>query len=86
MPVKKAPKAIGKITHFFDKISVAVIKLAATLKVGDKIRIEGHGQSFDQKVVSIQIEHEKLKEAKKGKEVGIKVTQPVKEGDLVYKA
>ncbi len=86
MPAAKAPKPIGKVTHFFDKISVAVVKLNAGLKVGDKIKIEGHGQSFEQAVGSMQIEHEKLKEAKKGQEVGMKTTKPVKTGDLVFKA
>ncbi len=81
-----APKPIGKVTHFFNKISVAVVKLDAPLKVGDKIRIEGHGQSFEQTVDSMQVEHEQLNEAKKGQEVGMKVAQSCKEGDLVYKA
>ncbi|MEM2916221.1 MAG: translation elongation factor-like protein [Candidatus Woesearchaeota archaeon] len=81
-----APKPIGKITHFFNKISVAVVKLDAPIKVGDKIKIEGHGQSFEQKVESMQVEHEQIQEAKKGMEVGMKVSQPCKEGDLVFKA
>ena len=89
MPEAKAPKApkpLGKVTHFFDKISVAVIKLDAALKVGDKIKFEGHGQSFEQTVDSMQVEHEQIKAAKKGQEVGMKVAQPVKAGDAVYKA
>lgn len=86
MPASKVPKPIGKVTHFFDKIKVAVVKLAAPLKVGDKIKIEGRGQKFEQTVSSMQIEHEQLKTAKKGQEVGMKVAKPVKEGDLVYKA
>ena len=87
-PAKKvaAPKPIGKVIHFFDKISVAVVALSAPLKQGDKIRIEGHGQSFTQVVASMQIEHEKIAAAKKGQEVGMKVSKPVKEGDLVFSA
>jgi putative protease len=81
-----APKPIGTITHFFSKISVAVVKLNATLKVGEKIKIEGHGQSFEQAVDSMQVEHDQIKEAKKGMEVGMKVAKEVKEGDLVFKA
>jgi len=82
----KTAKPIGKVTHFFDKIKVAVVKLNTGLKIGDKIRIEGHGQNFEQAVSSMQIEHEVLKEAKKGQEVGMKVSKPVKAGDLVFKA
>lgn len=84
--VAKPAKPIGKITHFFDKISVAVVKLDAPLKIGDKIRIEGRGKSFTQAVDSMQVEHEQLTAARKGQEVGMKVKEAVKDGDLVYKA
>ena len=80
------PKKIGTVTHFFDKISVAVIKLDGALKVGEKIKIEGQGQSFEQTVDSMQVEHEQIQTAKKGHEVGMKVVQPVKAGYLVFKA
>jgi putative protease len=86
MPKIAAPKPIGEITHFFPKISVAVVKLKAEMKKGDKIKIEGHGKSFTQKVGSMQIEHEQIDTAKKGKEIGMKVSEEVKEGDLVFKA
>ena len=76
---------IGKITHFFDKISVAVIELTDTLKIGDKILIEGHGNSFEQEVTSMQIEHDKVEEAKSGQSVGMKTNELVKVGDLVFK-
>ena len=79
-------KPIGKVTHFFSKISVAIVKLDESLKVGDKIKIQKGEHSFEQTVDSMQIEHDKIEEAKAGQEVGIKVSQTVKEGDLVYKA
>ena len=85
-PAAKMEKPIGEITHYFDKISVAVVKLSAGLKVGDRIRIEGHGQSFTQPVTSMQVEHEQIKDAKKGQEVGMKTAKPTKAGDLVFKA
>ena len=83
---KLTAKPIGEITHFFDKISVAVVKLSAPLSVGDKIRIEGHGQSFTQQVKSMQIEHDQIKTAKKGQEIGMKTAKPAKDGDLLFKA
>jgi len=79
-------KPVGKVTHFFDKIGVAIVKLDAVLKVGDKIKFEGHGVSFEQPVDSMQIDREPVKAAKMGDEVGMKVAQPVKAGDLVFKA
>ena len=75
---------IGTVTHYFSKIGVAVIELAGNLKVGDSIVIAGRGQEFAQPVSSLQVEHEQVAAAKKGDAVGLKVSQPVKDGDAVY--
>lgn len=76
---------IGKITHYFDKIGVAVIELSDTLLTGDQIKIAGHGDEFTMTVDSMQVEHEQIKEAHKGQSVGMKTTQPVKPGAEVFK-
>jgi translation elongation factor EF-Tu-like GTPase len=78
-------KLIGKITHYFGKIGVAVVQLEDTLKVGDTIRIVGGQIDFTQTVDSMEIEHQKVKEAKAGDSVGLKVNQKVREGYKVYK-
>jgi len=80
-----ADKPVGKITHFYDKIGVAVVKVLTPIKVGDSIKVSGHDKEFSQKVDSMQIEHEQIQTAKKGQGIGLKVNQPVKEGDLVFK-
>lgn len=84
-PLPEEGKLIGKITHYFSKIGVAVIELSDILKVGDNIRIVGGAIDFTQAVDSIEIEHEKVKEAKAGDSVGLKVNQKVREGYKVYK-
>lgn len=77
---------VGKVTHFFDKIGVAIVELAANLAVGDKIKfVRGGEDVFDQVVESIQIEHEKKESAKKGDVIGLKTDQEIKEGAEVYK-
>jgi translation initiation factor IF-2 len=76
---------VGVISHYYDKIGVAVIELCETLAVGDTIRITGHGGEFTQSVTSMQMEHESVKEAKKGEAVGLKTDQPAKEEDEVFK-
>jgi len=76
---------VGKVVHFFGKVSVAAIKLSDTLKVGDRISIEGAHTNFEQTVDSIQIEKQVLTEAKAGDDVGIKVQDRVREHDTVYK-
>lgn len=88
-PVKKqaVAKAIGKITHYYSNIDVAVVKLLAPLKNGDKIRIIGGKETdFKQKVSSMQVEHEQVKSAKKGSLIGLKVAEKVHEGYRVFKA
>lgn len=84
--VKKIEKPIGKITHYFSNIGVAVIDLASTLKVGDTIRIVGGEETdFEQEVKSIQIDHKEVKSAKKGDSMGMKVDEKVHEGYKVFK-
>ena len=78
-------KLIGKIIHFYPKISVAVVELDDTIKVGDKISIEKESGSFQQVVDSMQIEHENIKEAKKGQSIGLKIADKTREGAKVFK-
>ena len=77
-------RKVGKITHYFNKIGVAVVELADTLKEGDKIRIKGSSTDFEQTVESMQIEHEQVKEAAAGQSIGLKVKDVVREGDEVF--
>ena len=77
---------VGKVTHYYDKLGVAIIDLGGTLSVGDNIKFVKNGSDlFEQKVESIQIEHEKKDSANKGDVVGLKVNEPVKEGTEVFK-
>ena len=76
---------VGKITHYFDKIGVAVLEVDNPIEVGDKIKIISRGEEMEQEITSMQVEHENVKKAAKGDAVGLKVNQPVKEGAEVYK-
>ncbi len=83
---KEEGKLIGKITHYFGNIEVAVIELSDTLKTGDNIRIVGgEDTDFTQPVGSMEMEHEKVETAKKGQSIGLKVSEKVREGYKVYK-
>jgi len=79
-------KVIGKITHYFPHVSAAVVKLSTTLKAGDRIKIVGGGNEFEQEVTSMQIDRSPIEEAKKGDEVGLYVSEKVREGYKVYAA
>jgi len=76
---------IGRITHFFTKISVAVIELTMPLAVGDTIMIKGPTTDFEQPVESMQIEHNNVQRAEAGQSIGLRVAQRVRENDMVYK-
>jgi putative protease len=84
--VNSEGKLIGRISHYFSNIEVAVIDLMSPLKIGDTIRIMGGQETdFEQAVSSMQIEHEEVKVARKGDSVGMKVNEKVHEGYRVYK-
>ena len=76
----------GLIFQFFAKPNVAAVRITSgTLRIGDRIHVLGHSTDFTQTVDSIQFEHESLKEAKEGQEVGIKVLDRVRPHDKVYR-
>lgn len=82
---EKKLKEIGKVIHYFDHVGVAVITLSNKLKTGDIIRIiGGESTDFDQKVDSMEVDHKKIKEAKSGDEIGMKVKERVRSGYKVY--
>ena len=78
-------KEIGKVTHFFNRISVAAIRLTGGgLKVGDTIRVKGATSDFTQRVDSMQVERESIESAGPGQEIGIKTVEPARQNDTVY--
>lgn len=76
---------IGKVSDFFAHPVVAGIELTGVLKVGERIHIKGHTTDLELTVNSMQINNVNVTEAKKGDSVGVKVTERVRRGDLVYK-
>lgn len=78
-------REVGKIAHFFSRINVAVIDVTETISVGDRIFIKGPITDIEQTINSMEIEHEKVKQATAGQSVGMKVDGYVRENDTVYK-
>ena len=78
---------MGEVTHYYDKIQVAVVKLVSgDLKVGDKVKLtDSAGEDVEQEIKSMQIEHAKIEIAKKGDEFGLKVDKSVKDKSTVVK-
>ena len=79
-------KEIGVITHWYDKINVAVIKLSGSLKKGDKIKVKKGDMEFEETVGSIQIDHKDVASAKKRDDVAVKLSGKTKEGAKIYLA
>ena len=76
---------IGHVTHYYNRIGVAVIELSDELKIGDTILLLGHTTDFTQRVASMEINHQRVLEVGAGQEVAIKVDGPVRKLDQVYK-
>ena len=76
---------VGKVSEFFARPVVAGIELTANLKVGDKIHIKGHTTDLELVVDSMQINNTNVDQAKAGDSIGIKVSDRVRGGDMVYK-
>ncbi len=75
---------VGKVTHYFDKIGVATVKLVSDLKTGDKIAVIGKTTGLIYSDIdSLEIKNKSISKGKKGDEVGIKI-QRVRKNDEVY--
>ena len=82
--VKKAKRELGVVTHWYDRIGVAVVKLNGKLVKGATIRVKKGDEEFEDRVVSIQIDHKDVSSAKKGDDAGIKLSKPAKEGSVIF--
>ena len=80
-----AGKRVGKVTHYFDHVNVAVLALSEPIRVGDLLHFLGHATDFKQEVKSMQIEHKAVDAAKPGDDVALQVVQRVRPNDAVFK-
>lgn len=76
---------VGRITAYIEKIQVAIIKLDKPLRLGDIIQITADDMLFQQPVDSMQINRKPVKIAKKGSEIGLKVSMEPQINGPVYK-
>ncbi len=84
---KKVPllkiRILGRVIHYYDHIGVAIVELAAPIRLGDIIRIKHGAHEHMQPVTSLQIDHQPVNAAKKKDVVGIRTMEKVQEGALV---
>ncbi len=79
-------KLIGKVTHYFDKIGVAVIELTeGELAVGDLVKFKHGDKGFQQLIGSLEVEKKPVGKLRVGEEAGLKVDEPLRAGWQVYR-
>jgi len=79
-------KPIGVVTHFYTAIKVAIVKFKQPVKAGVEVTFRGATTEFNQKLASMQYDHKPITTAPKGKEVELKVSKRVRQGDEVFLA
>lgn len=75
---------IGRVTHYYNGLGVAVIELRDRLTLGDWVHFFGSTTNFVQPVSSMQSEHNPIGEAFAAEIIAVQVTDRVRDGDLVY--
>ena len=83
---KAKTKLLGRVTHYYDRIGVAIVELKSPIKKGDEVRFLKGNDAVTQHVDSLQIDHLDIAKAKKGDIVGVKVDAPVRDGSGVFPA
>ncbi len=77
-------KKVGEVTHYYDRLGVAIVKIEDDIKVGDNLLYKKGDREYQEAVAEMQSEHQMIDSATQGDEVGIKVAQKVKKGDQVF--
>ena len=84
MAIGMGEALVGCIVHYYPRISVGIVKLTdGEINLGDVIHVQGKHTNFVQPVDSIQIDHRNVSHADKGRNVGIKLKDKVRNHDQV---
>ena len=84
-PKAKNKKPIGVVTHFYNEIGVAIVRFKENVPLGTVLYFRGATTDFKHPVGSMQYNHAPVTIAPKGKQIGIKVPERVREGDKVHR-
>lgn len=76
-------RPVGKVEHYYPRVQAAAVRLSRKVKLGDRVHIVGHGDDFEEKVTSLQLDHKPIEEGKAGQSIGLWVKERVHEGDDV---
>lgn len=76
---------IGRVTHYYSHLKVAVLELHEGLKLGDRIHIRGHATDLIESVTSMEVDHGRVLSVEPGANVAIRVHEPVHVNDVVLR-
>jgi hypothetical protein len=75
---------VGRIVHYYPRINVGIVELTdGEINLGDVIHVQGKQTNLVQPVDSLQIDHQNISHADKGRRVGIKFKDKVRNRDQV---
>jgi len=75
---------IGEVAHYWPRAHAAELRVEdAVVRVGDRLRIRGHGHDFVQTVTSIEVDHRPRNVGHPDEHFAIHVENPVHERDEV---
>jgi translation initiation factor IF-2 len=75
---------VGRIVHYYPRINVGIVELTnGEINLGDVIHIQGNRTNLVQPVDSLQVDHRNVSRADKGRRVGIKLKDKVRNHDQV---
>lgn len=81
----KSEEPIGVVEHYYPRVQAAVVRVERRgFHEGDTLHIVGHGVDFVERITSIEMDHQKIPEARAGQSVGIQVSRPVREKNQVF--
>ena len=76
---------MGIVTHYYPHVDAGIVAIdAGRVQVGDTLHFKGHTTDFYQRVDRLELEHQTVESAGPGAQVGIHVTQRVREHDEVF--
>ncbi|MDP6074748.1 MAG: hypothetical protein QGI26_07140, partial [Myxococcota bacterium] len=77
---------VGFVMHYWDHVNAAAIRIEhGQLRIGDTIHVRGHTTDYYQQINRLELDRTPIESAGPGQEIGVHVSQRVREGDSVYK-
>ena len=73
----KPPERIGVVSHYYNHLSVAVVRLERYLSERDVVHFIGAHTNFSQRIKSMQVEYQPISDARAGEVIALKVRQRV---------